>query len=73
VTSGLYQMSRAVAAAMPPASAHDRLRSYWGGLIDGGERVLGVELSKTVDVDRPEDIREAEAFVHAAGSNFEVN
>jgi NDP-sugar pyrophosphorylase family protein len=66
VTSGLYYMTGRIAKHMPPAAAHASLRSYWGALIEAGDEVAGIPLSKTVDVDRPEDIKEAEGFLKAA-------
>ncbi|MBI3551203.1 MAG: NTP transferase domain-containing protein [Elusimicrobia bacterium] len=66
VTSGLYYMTGRIAKLLPPAAAHDSLRSYWGTLVGSGARVAGITLSKTLDVDRPEDIREAEGFLKAA-------
>lgn len=65
VTSGLYYLTPALAAAMPEASVHDSLRGWLRSLVQGGARVAGVPLAKTVDVDRPEDIVQAEGFVQA--------
>jgi NDP-sugar pyrophosphorylase family protein len=70
VTSGLYYMSAALAARMPEARAFDSLRGYWTSLVEGGVRVAGVNLSKTVDVDRPEDIREAEGFLKQESASW---
>jgi hypothetical protein len=58
-------MTSRVAKELPSASSHDKLRSFWSSLVDSGEPVAGVVLSKTLDVDRPEDIREAEGFLKA--------
>jgi len=63
-TCGLYYLTAAVARAMPPAQAHGRLREYLQSLVAQGA-VSGVVLSKTLDVDRPEDLRQAEDFVTA--------
>lgn len=71
VTSGLYYLTAGVAGRMPEAAAYSSLRGYWGGLLDSGEKILGVTLSKTIDVDRPEDIGAAERFL-AAGASSEV-
>jgi putative hydrolase of the HAD superfamily len=60
VTSGLYALSRGTALSMPPVSAHPKLREYWAALIESGQPVRGVLLSKTFDVDRPEDVAVAE-------------
>ncbi len=70
VTSGLYYMTRGLAQRMPEAGAFDSLRGYWTGLVEGGARVAGVSLSKTLDVDRPEDIREAEGFLKQESSSW---
>ncbi|MFA5138516.1 MAG: HAD-IA family hydrolase [Elusimicrobiota bacterium] len=60
VTSGLYALTREAALSMPPVSAHSKLREYWTALVRNGRPVRGVLLSKTVDVDRPEDVAVAE-------------
>jgi NDP-sugar pyrophosphorylase family protein len=65
VTSGLYYMTPAACAALPAASAHGRLRDFLGSLVASGARVAGPVLSKTLDVDRPEDLRAAETFLTA--------
>jgi NDP-sugar pyrophosphorylase family protein len=63
VTCGLYYLTRAAAARIPEASAHARLRDYWRALVSAGARVSGPTLSKTLDVDRPEDVAAAEAHL----------
>jgi NDP-sugar pyrophosphorylase family protein len=65
VTCGLYFMTRDAAARLPEPSAHARLRDYWRTLVASGARVSGPTLSKTLDVDRPEDVIAAEAFLAA--------
>lgn len=65
VTTGLYYLTRPVVDAMPKAEDFSNLRGYWGSLVDGGREVLGVTLSKTIDVDRPEDIAVAEDFLRS--------
>jgi NDP-sugar pyrophosphorylase family protein len=62
VTSGLYFMTRAAAARLPRADAHGRLRDFLAQLARE-TTTLGVPLSKTLDVDRPEDLAAAEAFL----------
>lgn len=64
VTCGLYYLTADAVRAMPPAGAHGRLRDYLQSLVAAGG-VRGVSLSRTLDVDRPEDIRQAEGFVAA--------
>jgi NDP-sugar pyrophosphorylase family protein len=65
VTCGLYFMTRPAAARLPEAAAHGRLRDFWRTLVSGGARVAGCTLSKTLDVDRPEDVLAAEAYLTA--------
>ena len=62
VTCGLYFMTQAAARLLPEASAHARLRDYLSDLT-ATLRVSGVVLSKSLDVDRPEDLAAAEAFL----------
>lgn len=68
VTAGLYYLTRDLAQKMPEASAHRSLRQYWTSLVATGLPVAGVVLTKTLDVDRPEDLLEAEGFVRALSS-----
>lgn len=62
VTAGMYYLASVTAAVMPAAQAHGSLRSYLAALVRQGG-VAGIPLSKTLDVDRPEDVRQAEDFV----------
>lgn len=62
VTAGVYYLTAGLAAAMPANEAYGSLRAYLASLVHT-QRVAGIPLSKTLDVDRPEDITEAEAFV----------
>ena len=63
VTCGLYYMTSAAATAIPNAERHSRLRDFWQGLVASGALVRGVILSKSLDVDRPEDLHAAETFL----------
>ncbi len=63
VTCGLYYLTRSAARRLPEASAHGRLRDFWTALVASGERVSGVTMSKTIDVDRPVDLQAAELFL----------
>lgn len=63
VTCGLYYLTRKAAGLMPAANDHSRLRDYWQALVASGQTVMGVTLSKSLDVDRPEDIAAAELFL----------
>lgn len=68
VTCGLYYLTRAAARRLPAAAAHPRLRDFWRALVASGARVAGPTLSKTLDVDRPEDVAAAEDFLGARGT-----
>jgi NDP-sugar pyrophosphorylase family protein len=65
VTCGLYFMTRNAAARLPEPGSHARLRDFWRTLAASGARVTGTTLSKTLDVDRPEDVAAAEAYLTA--------
>lgn len=65
VTAGLYYMTRAAVAGMPEARAFSSLREFLISLVEGGAPVKACVLSKTVDVDRPEDVREAESYLRS--------
>ncbi len=65
VTCGLYYMTRKAAERLPAADGHSRLRDFWQALVASGEVVRGVALSKSLDVDRPEDLDAAELFLQA--------
>ena len=61
-TCGLYYLTAQTARSLPAAGAYGRLRDYLAALVAEG-RTTGVVLSKTLDVDRPQDVRQAEDFV----------
>lgn len=63
VTCGLYYMTRKAATTLPEAGRHSRLRDFWRELVASGEVVMGITLSKSLDVDRPEDLGAAESFL----------
>jgi len=62
-TCGLYYMTSGAATAIPEAKHYLRLRDFWQALVASGELVRGVMLSKSLDVDRPEDLSAAETFL----------
>ena len=66
VTSGLYHMTGEAARRMPDAARYDSLRKFLIGLVEQGISVAGHPLSKTLDVDRPEDVIQAEGFLKEA-------
>lgn len=66
VTSGLYYMTRAAVRRMPEAARFTALRQFLGHLVDSGGLVHGHVLGKTLDVDRPEDVAQAERFLVGA-------
>lgn len=65
VTAGIYVFPERV-RSLPAPETLGRLREYLAWLVERGERVLGIPIETVVDVDRPEDVRLAEAV--AAGS-----
>lgn len=66
VTSGLYYLGAAAAQQLPEPRAFPSLRRYLASLVDSGQPVAGYPLSKTLDVDRPEDVAQAEGFLKEA-------
>ena len=68
VTCGLYYMTRAAAERLPQADVHARLRDFWTSLVRERARVAAVVLSKTLDVDRPQDVAAAAEFLTPGAS-----
>ncbi|MBI4375523.1 MAG: NDP-sugar synthase [Elusimicrobia bacterium] len=64
-TAGLYFMTREIAVRMPEASRFSSLRDYLAHLTTEAGRLAGEPISKSIDVDRPQDIRQAENFLEA--------
>lgn len=64
VTCGLYYMTRSAATALTATNNYSRLREFWTNLVAFGD-VYGIVLSKSLDVDRPEDLSAAESFLTA--------
>jgi NDP-sugar pyrophosphorylase family protein len=62
VTAGVYYITTGLAKTMPEAGDHSSLRSYLSSIVES-RTVAGITLSKTLDIDRPEDIDEAESFI----------
>jgi len=53
------------------AARNDRLpalRAFFGRLLDRGYRLDGVPVACAIDVDRPPDVKAAEAFLKQAGA-----
>lgn len=65
VTAGFYYFTPEIFNEIDAARRRNlnALRGFLGHLIDSGYMVSGVPVSKTVDVDYPEDIEKAEAFL----------
>ncbi len=66
-TCGLYYMTAEAVQTFPSAEKYGSLREYLSSLVCAGQ-TAGIVLAKTLDVDRPEDVRQAEAFVTALRS-----
>jgi NDP-sugar pyrophosphorylase family protein len=67
VTAGIYLFPERVRSLHAPETL-GRLREYLGWLVERGEPVLGIPIETVVDVDRPQDVRLAEAL--AGGSKL---
>ena len=67
MTAGVYVFDPAIFREIDAARAarYGALRQFLGHLLARGYRLYGEPISKTVDVDRPEDIAVAEAFVRS--------
>lgn len=67
VTAGFYVLHPRVFTEIEPARAarYTALRQYLDHLLQRGYRVYGARSGKTVDVDRPQDIAAADAFVRS--------
>jgi NDP-sugar pyrophosphorylase family protein len=67
VTAGFYVFHPRVFAEIDAARAarYTALRHYLDHLLQRGYRVYGARIGKTVDVDRPQDIAAADAFVRS--------
>lgn len=65
ITAGMYVFSPRIFAEMNEArrTGLSALRQFLGHLVRRGYHLYGAPVEKTVDVDRPEDIAAAEAFV----------
>lgn len=62
VTCGAYFLGGALVEGTSPSS-FPSLRSFLGGLVQRNLPVYGFPMGKVIDVDRPEDLLEAEALV----------
>jgi NDP-sugar pyrophosphorylase family protein len=69
-TAGLYYATSSLAAEMAGAPAFSSLRDYLGSLVKAGRPLRGLTVAKALDVDRPQDLRQAEDFLKAAGPSW---
>ena len=69
VTLGLYGMSPAIFPVLDQAVAGGvhRLRNFLARVLEEGLAMSGRRISKGIDVDRPEDVQVAEAFLLEKG------
>jgi NDP-sugar pyrophosphorylase family protein len=67
-TAGLYAVRSSVLREAEAARRDgiDALRSFLGRLLDRGYALSGIPIAEAIDVDRPADIRAAEAFLRSA-------
>jgi len=69
-TAGYYSVRPSVLREAT-AARRDRLpalRTFFGRLLDRGYRLSGVPVACAIDVDRPHDVKAAEAFLKQAGA-----
>jgi NDP-sugar pyrophosphorylase family protein len=69
VTAGFYYFKPDIFTMIPAAKAKrlNALRQFLGFLMENDFSLYGIPVSKTVDVDYPEDIEKAERFLREAG------
>jgi NDP-sugar pyrophosphorylase family protein len=69
-TAGYYSVRSAVLREAPAARGDQlpALRAFFGRLLDRGYRLDGVPVACAIDVDRPHDVKAAEAFLKQAGA-----
>jgi choline kinase/predicted HAD superfamily phosphohydrolase YqeG len=67
-TAGLYAVRSSILREADEARRDgvDALRTFLGRLLDRGYHVAGIPIAESIDVDRPSDIRTAEAFLRSA-------
>ncbi|MBI4346852.1 MAG: NTP transferase domain-containing protein [Elusimicrobia bacterium] len=64
VTCGLYGVSAEMAGTLEGRS-HERLRDFWMSMARERKRIAAIDIDKTIDLDRPEDVGAAEEFLRA--------
>lgn len=69
ITAGFYAFRPEIFSLMDEARNRKltAFRQFLGLLVENGYPVYGIPVSKTVDVDYPEDIEKAEAFLEEVG------
>lgn len=70
VTSGVYLMPQNI-CRHGDGRQFPALRKFLAFLIENGVVCHGFDMNKSLDVDRPEDIKEAEEFIAAFGSRLD--
>lgn len=65
VTSGMYGLSGAIFLHLEKelASGTHKMRNFLASLIPAGHTLKGFSVEKTLDIDRPEDVKVAEDFL----------
>jgi NDP-sugar pyrophosphorylase family protein len=64
-TAGLYYLAPSAVARMPAPGEYSKLRDFLSHLVSSA-RVSGTVLGKALDVDRPQDVAQAESFLKEA-------
>lgn len=69
ITAGFYTFQPSIFREADIALGRfTALRQFLGYLVDSGYRIFGEPVGKTIDVDRPDDIATAEAFIRSGFS-----
>ena len=69
-TAGLYAIRGSILREAEAARREgvDALRTFLGRLLDRGYHLAGIPIARSIDVDRPGDIRTAEEFLRSAAA-----
>ena len=68
-TAGVYAVRPTILREAEAARRDglDALRTFLGRLLERGYRLAGIPIARSIDVDHPSDIAEAETFLRSAG------
>lgn len=69
-TAGVYAVRASILREAEAARSEgvDALRTFFGRLLDRGYHLAGIPIARSIDVDRPGDIRTAEEFLRSTAA-----